>query len=806
MGARGRTILGGTVSLRHAMRATLVTTVGGSALAVVPILGTAYADVDAPAAAAALDLPAGVTVTGTTGDPMTRAVADTVADPDTRFNDFPAKGSSYLLLSTGDAGKVFEGVPTSQLSTDIGGDEAPDESSVTLTVAAGTPNAGCLFVDFALGTEEVIGLTSTKEGDDDELTIASGGTDRAVNAGDGYFAQDDPDTPGSPDWPASTKPHYQVNQLRYWHKPGDSGDPLPGTAEDPYLPAVTGLNNVTTRDTARVPIDVSGGAVQVTLRVSDAPAMSNGDLDSVGFFDNVRLRTSCANNLGVEPHPDNRETPAACCGVIRGIRGVGNALVYDPVPSTDEIERYDSPANGWRSPSNVPVELRFRWYRTTVSYRYYGDMRRWEAIPNADRQSYVPTAVDRSKVLIVLVTGVVDGRRYETFPSTNDAATWYVTTAIQNGTFQESVAPVISGPADGSPSVGETLTAQIGNTVPRQDTYTWQWFAKNPGTAGLGSAISGATSQSLVLGDAQAGKVVTVQATAKRDQFDAKDLPSDPYGPVELQSWQDKPTPVVVSDGSPKVGETLSVDTGAWQPTPASYSYQWKRNGAVISGATTATYLLKSGDVGTSISVDVSGVLTGYPQAPRPSAGVSIAGDVMTGAPVTISGIARVGARLTGAATGWQPNTASLNYQWYVGATLVQYGIKNTLVIPASAAGQRITLKVTGTRAGYDPLTRASAPSGVVARGTLSTGSVAITGTPRVGQTVRAYVGGWSPAPVVVAYRWKIGASYVTGAAGTLSYLKLPARARGKRITLVVTIRKTGYNTVVRSVASGVVR
>lgn len=794
------------MSLRHAIRAALVTTVGGSALAVVPLAGTAHADVDAPAAAAALDLPAGVTVTATGGAPITRAVADTTADPATRFNDLPTQGSSYLMLSTGDAGAVFEGVPTSQLSTDIGQDEAPDEASVTLTVAAGTPNAGCLFVDFAFGTEEATGYASGGEGVDDELTIVSGGTDRAVNAGDGYFAQDDPNTSAPRDWPADAAPHYQVNDLEYWHKPGDPGDPLPGTAEDPYLPAVTGLNNVTTRDTARVPIDVSTGDVQVTLRVSDAPAMGNGDVDSVGFFDNVRLRTGCANSVGVEPHPDNREVPAACCGVIRGIRGVGNALAYDPVPSTDEIERYDSPANGWRSPSNGPVELRFRWYRTSLSYRYYGDMRRWDVIPNADRQSYVPTAVDRGKVLIVLVTGVVDGRRYETFPSTNDAGTWYVTTAIQNGTFQEGVAPVISGPADGSASVGDTLSAQIGNTVPRQDTYTWQWYAKAVGATGLGTAISGATAQNLVIGDAQAGKVITVQATAKRDQFDSKAWASDPYGPVELQRWQEKPSPVVVTDGSPKVGETLSVDTGAWQPAPTSYSYQWKRNGTIIAGATTPTYLLKAADAGATLTVDVAGVLTGYPQEPRPSAGVPVAGEAMLGAPVTVSGTAKVGARLTGSAAGWVPSTASLNYQWYAGTTLLQSGYRTTLIVPASAAGRRVVLKVTGTRAGYESLARTSAATAVVARGTLSAGSVAITGTLRTGQVVRAYVGGWSPAPVSVAYRWKIGTAYVTGTAGTLSYLRLPARARGKRITLVVTIRKTGYNTVVRAVASGVVR
>lgn len=791
--------------MRRAVLSTVATVVGGSVLVALPPAAPASADVDPAAAGSALDLPAGVSVSATSGDPRSRAVADTTLDPTVAFNDFPSKGSSYLMLSTGDASQVFEGVPTSQLSTDFGDDGAPDSSSVTLTVAGGTPNAGCLFVDFALGTEETLGYTATTP--DDKLTIVKDDVDYAVNAGDGYFSQDDPDTTKSPDWPADAAPHYEVHQLGYWHRPGDPLDPVPGTAEEPRLPAVTGLNNLTTRDTARIPL--SGGSdQQVVITVTDAPESPNGDLDSVAFVDNVRLGASCGNGTGVEPKPENQESPTACCGVIRGIRGVGNALVYDPVPATEAVEMYDAPgveANGWRSPSNKPVELRFRWYRTSSTYRNTGNMKSWTAIPNADRQSYVPTSVDRSKVLIVLVTGVVDGRRYETFPSTISAATWYVTLPIDLGTFVQGEAPVIRGPEDGTASVGETLTAQIGNTVPRQDTYEWQWFAKSPGTTGNGTAITGANAQSITLAEAQAGKVLTVRATAKRDQFAEKVWFSQSYAPILYETWTGKGTPTITSDGSPAVGEELGVEPGTWTPTPTSYSYQWRRNGVVISGAVAGSYTVKAADAGASLTVDVSGVRAGYAQAPVTSAALVPAGQPMTGAPVTITGTAKVGTRLRGAADDWSPVGSTLTYQWYVGTRLAQSGSNRYFVVPASAAGQRVVLRVTGQRTGYSPLTRLAA-TGVVARGTLTSGSTRIYGTPRVGVTLRALVSGWGPAPVVVSYRWRIGTAYVTGSAGTRSSLKLPARARGKRVTLVVTLRKSGYNTVVRAVATGVVR
>lgn len=715
--------------------------------------------------AGTLGLPAGVTA----------SVVGSAATATPEFNDFgdAVDPDPYLLLSTGDAADVFGAPADAQLSTDRGADGAPDSSTLTLTVqpAAGV---GCLFVDFALGTEELV-HQFVEETPGDQLSItraAAPGTDYATNAGRGYFEQ--------VNWPAQPKP-YQVNALDYWHQPGDRFDPLPGTAEEPRLPKITALNHVTTRDTARIPLTFAGGPEVIDLQVRDAV---NGDLDSVAFVDHVRVGASCAAGTGVEPNPVHQG------GVIAGIRGVGNALVYDPIPSTEAIERYDDPGNGWRSPSNVPVELRFRWYRTSQTYALSGDMRNWTPIQDADRQAYVPTAGDRGKVLIVLVTGFVDGRRAETFPSTGSSGTWYVTTPIDYGTFVEGEAPVIVGPSGGTAAVGEKLIAQIGHTSPREDTWNWQWYAN-------GSTISGATSQELTLGAAQAGKTITVKATAKRLNFDDKSWTSAPYGPIELQQWDTTGVPTIVVDGTPAYGKTLTADPGAagWTPTPTSYSYQWKRDGAVISGATFASYPIKTADVGAELTVEVSGVRTGYLPTPRESEPVEVLGATMTGATPTVSGLPKVGQRLTANATGWQPSGSTLRYAWYAGDTLLQEGTSIYLTVPPSAAGQPIVLRVTGTKSGYTPLTLSSTPTAPIEPGTITSSTPRISGTARVGETLVALAGSWDPRGVKLGYRWKIGSTAVTGKAGSQTTFKIPRKAKGKKITVVVTGRLSGYAT-----------
>lgn len=58
--------------------------------------------------------------------------------------------------------------------------------------------------------------------------------------------------------------------------------------------------------------------------------------------------------------------------------------------------------------------------------------------------------------------------------------------------------------------------------------------------------------------------------------------------------------------GTTSVGSVLTVSNGTWTNTPLSYTRQWLRDGAAISGATAATYTLVAGDEGKMIAATVT--------------------------------------------------------------------------------------------------------------------------------------------------------------------------------------------------------
>lgn len=72
--------------------------------------------------------------------------------------------------------------------------------------------------------------------------------------------------------------------------------------------------------------------------------------------------------------------------------------------------------------------------------------------------------------------------------------------------------------------------------------------------------------------------------------------------PKLRQNYKEPPTAPVnqvapVLSGTFEVGEVVSCSTGTWSgSTPITYTYQWKRNGVDISGATSSTYTIVLAD------------------------------------------------------------------------------------------------------------------------------------------------------------------------------------------------------------------
>jgi hypothetical protein len=65
-------------------------------------------------------------------------------------------------------------------------------------------------------------------------------------------------------------------------------------------------------------------------------------------------------------------------------------------------------------------------------------------------------------------------------------------------------------------------------------------------------------------------------------------------------------TVLPVISGTTTVGSTLTTTNGTWSGSPTGYTYQWKRGGTAISGATASTYVLVTADLAATITVTVT--------------------------------------------------------------------------------------------------------------------------------------------------------------------------------------------------------
>lgn len=196
-----------------------------------------------------------------------------------------------------------------------------------------------------------------------------------------------------------------------------------------------------------------------------------------------------------------------------------------------------------------------------------------------------------------------------------------------------AAAPAIASVAiTGTAQDGQTLTAALsGVTGHSYPVLTYQW--KRAGTN-----ISGATSATYQCVTADVGSALTCTATAT-NQVSATSTTSAATSAISAV-----PAPVKTSDpvasGTATEGQVLSVTNGSFTNSPTSYTYQWKRDGSAISGATSSAYTLVSGDVGASITCTVTainggGSASGTSNALGPvAAGNNFLIDALTAAPV----------------------------------------------------------------------------------------------------------------------------------------------------------------------------
>jgi hypothetical protein len=171
---------------------------------------------------------------------------------------------------------------------------------------------------------------------------------------------------------------------------------------------------------------------------------------------------------------------------------------------------------------------------------------------------------------------------------------------------------------------------------------------------------------------------------------------------------------------------------------------------------------------------------------------------VNTAAP-KISGSPVAGAKLSASAGSWSPAVSSTSYQWFLNGAAVSGATGSTWTVPSgTAVGSKITVQVTASAAELGPVSATSAAVTVVKPFTKQP-TPKVSGTVKVGSTLTAKPGTWSPT-ASLRYQWYRGGAAISGA--TKSKYKVQLADVGQKLTVTVTGSKTGYLTAAKTSAA----
>jgi hypothetical protein len=165
---------------------------------------------------------------------------------------------------------------------------------------------------------------------------------------------------------------------------------------------------------------------------------------------------------------------------------------------------------------------------------------------------------------------------------------------------------------------------------------------------------------------------------------------------------------------------------------------------------------------------------------------------VMVPGTPTITGTAGMDQTLTAKPGTWSPDGVTHAYQWLRDGSAIAGATSSTYRVQAADVGGKLSVKVTGSKAGYASVSSTSAPTAAVAAGALTAAVPTVSGVAKVNGVLTASSGTWGPAPVALAYQWLRGGSPITGA--TAAKYTVRAADVGKALSVKVTGSKAGYS------------
>ncbi|MFD7023716.1 S8 family serine peptidase [Promicromonospora sukumoe] len=350
----------------------------------------------------------------------------------------------------------------------------------------------------------------------------------------------------------------------------------------------------------------------------------------------------------------------------------------------------------------------------------------------------------------------------------------------QDEVFETTTVPVVSG---AEYKVGKPLTVTVDAWSPAA-TFALQWRRD-------GKMISGATKSTYTPTGADAGKTLTVSVLGSADGR----IPTSTESvgtPVIAVGDPTASTPKI--SGTPRVGVPLRALAGSWT-SGTRFTYQWYANGTAISGATGFSFTPTASQRGKKLTVRLVGSRPGFANASRTSAAsATVATGVFSQSAPVIIGLATPGAKLTLSRPQSAPTASSVAYRWKVGGQSISGATGSSLTVKSAWRGRTITVSATVKKSGYTTKTVTSDGAKVGSKYSRSA-NPSISGSTRVGSTLKASTGTWSPKPSF-SYRWYADGKPISGA--TRSTYSLQGTDYNKKITVSVRTYRSGYGTALR--------
>jgi hypothetical protein len=324
----------------------------------------------------------------------------------------------------------------------------------------------------------------------------------------------------------------------------------------------------------------------------------------------------------------------------------------------------------------------------TLSYVWY---RNAVAIAGATLATYALVAADFGTKLSVRVTASELGFLPHVVTSPQTA-----TTVVKGYLFGDLSLPVVTK----SPTLLLTAALPPTSILDSGIALAYQWLRD-------GVAIPLATAATFQLTVADYGKNISVRVTVSKLNYVSVVLTA------VASNYSVVASGALTATGTAQVGLTLSATSltystsaGPISPTP---TYQWLRNGVVLAGATTSTYVLVAADFGTKLSVRVTatepGFLTSVVTSPLTAtvvAGVlsgSMAAPTVTNNTVT--------AKLTAALAAGSVTDSGIAvaYQWYRNGVAIAGATAAIYTLTAADFGQEVKARLVVTKLNYTTVT-----------------------------------------------------------------------------------------------------